>query len=127
MSSKLDRFTQRARRVLALAQEEAERMRHNYIGTEHLLLGLMHEESGVAGQVLRKLGVQPQRVQDLVERIAGQGRRTSQSNIDLTPRTKRVIELAVEEAHRLGTAISAPSTCCWGWRASPNNRCSVPI
>ena len=102
MAGKLDRFTQRARRVLALAQEEAERMRHNYIGTEHLLLGLMREEGGVAGQVLRKLGVQPQRVVDLVERITGPGRRTSQSKVDLTPRTKRVIELAVEEAHKLG-------------------------
>ena len=102
MSGKLDRFTQRARRVLALAQEEAERMHHNYIGTEHLLLGLMREESGVAGQVLRKLGVQPQRVVDLVERVTGPGRRTPQSKVDLTPRTKRVIELAVEEAHKLG-------------------------
>ena len=102
MAGKLDRFTQRARRVLALAQEEAERMSHNYIGTEHLLLGLMKEEGGVAGQVLRKLGIQPQRVTDMVERITGPGRRTPQSKVDLTPRTKRVIELAVDEAHKLG-------------------------
>jgi ATP-dependent Clp protease ATP-binding subunit ClpC len=87
---------------LTLAQEEAERMNHNYIGTEHLLLGLMKEDSGVASQVLHRLGVQPQRVADMIQRITGPGRRTAQSKIDLTPRTKRVIELAVEEAHKLG-------------------------
>ena len=102
MSNKLDRFTQRARRVLTFAQEEAERLNHNYIGTEHLLLGLMREESGVAGRVLRSLGIQPSHVMELVERITGPGRRTPFSKIDLTPRTKRVIELAVEEARRMG-------------------------
>ncbi|HLF27602.1 MAG TPA: ATP-dependent Clp protease ATP-binding subunit [Anaerolineae bacterium] len=102
MSNKLDRFTQRARRVLTFAQEEAERLNHNYIGTEHLLLGLMREESGVAGRVLRALNVQPAQVIEMVERITGPGRRTPFSKIDLTPRTKRVIELAVEEARRMG-------------------------
>jgi len=102
VASKLERFTQKARKVLTLAQEEAERMSHNYIGTEHLLLGLLREESGVAAQVLRRLGVQPQRLSDMIQRITGTGRRTSQSKLDLTPRTKRVIELAVEEAHKLG-------------------------
>jgi ATP-dependent Clp protease ATP-binding subunit ClpC len=102
VSSKLDRFTQRARRVLTLAQEEAERLNHNYIGTEHLLLGLMREESGVAGRVLRSLKVDIERVTELVERITGPGRRTPFSRVDLTPRTKRVIELAVEEARRMG-------------------------
>jgi len=102
VSNKLDRFTQRARRVLTYAQEEAERLNHNYIGTEHLLLGLMREESGVAGRVLRALNVQPNHVIELVERITGPGRRTPFSKIDLTPRTKRVIELAVEEARRMG-------------------------
>src|SRR5512147_69580 len=102
MANKLDRFTQRARRVLAYAQEEAERLNHSYIGTEHLLLGLLREESGIAGKVLRDLNVQPERVTELVERITGPGRRTPFSKIDLTPRTKRVIELAVEEARRLG-------------------------
>jgi len=101
VTNKLDRFTQRARRVLTYAQEEAERLNHNYIGTEHLLLGLMREESGVAGRVLRNLGVQPPRVMEMVERITGPGRRTPFSKIDLTPRTKRVIELAVEEARRM--------------------------
>src|SRR5512135_2766808 len=102
MANKLDRFTQRARRVLAFAQEEAERLNHSYIGTEHLLLGLLREETGVAGKVLRDLHVQFERVAELVERITGPGRRAPFSKIDLTPRTKRVIELAVEEARRLG-------------------------
>ncbi len=102
MANKLDRFTQRARRVLAYAQEEAERLNHSYIGTEHLLLGLLREESGIAGKVLRELNVQFDRVTELVERITGPGRRTPFSKIDLTPRTKRVIELAVDEARRLG-------------------------
>jgi ATP-dependent Clp protease ATP-binding subunit ClpC len=102
MANKLDRFTQRARRVLAYAQEEAERLNHSYIGTEHLLLGLLREESGIAGKVLRDLNVQFDRVTELVERITGPGRRTPFSKIDLTPRTKRVIELAVDEARRLG-------------------------
>ena len=102
MANKLDRFTQRARRVLAFAQEEAERLNHSYIGTEHLLLGLLREETGVAGKVLRDLKVSPERVTALVERISGPGRRTPLSKIDLTPRTRRVIELAVEEARRLG-------------------------
>jgi ATP-dependent Clp protease ATP-binding subunit ClpC len=102
MANKLDRFTQRARRVLAYAQEEAERLNHSYIGTEHLLLGLLREESGIAGKVLRDLNVPYERVTELVERITGPGRRTPFSQIDLTPRTKRVIELAVDEARRLG-------------------------
>src|SRR3972149_10075464 len=102
MANKLDRFTQRARRVLSFAQEEAERLNHSYIGTEHLLLGLLREETGVAGKGLRELKGQPERVTELVERITGPGRRTPFSKIDLTPRTKRVIELAVEEARRLG-------------------------
>jgi ATP-dependent Clp protease ATP-binding subunit ClpC len=104
VSNKLERFTQRARRVLSLAQEEAEKMRHAYIGTEHLLLGLMREEGGVAGRVLRDLGVEQRRVQEMVERFTGAsaGRSTSVSKIDLAPGTKRVLELAVDEARRMG-------------------------
>ena len=67
--SGMERFTQRARRVLSLAHQEAERMRHNYIGTEHLLLGLIREEGGVAGRVLRELGLEADRVQEMVERL----------------------------------------------------------
>jgi len=102
VANNLERFTQRARRVLTLAQEEAERLRHSYIGTEHLLLGLIREESGVAGRVLRKLGLDVRRVQQMVERMTGTGRRTPFGRMDLTPRTKRVIELAVDEARRMG-------------------------
>ena len=104
MSNKLERFTQRARRVLSLAQEEAERMRHAYIGTEHLLLGLMREEGGVAGRVLRDLGVEQRRVQEMVERTTGAatGRPAGVSKIDLAAGTKRVLELAVDEACRMG-------------------------
>jgi ATP-dependent Clp protease ATP-binding subunit ClpC len=102
---KLQRFTQRARRVLALAQEEAERMSHNYIGTEHILLGLVKEENGVAGRVLRELGAKPERVAEMVERMTGVGRRSaSDRRIDLTPRTKQVIEFAVDEARKLGSS-----------------------
>jgi ATP-dependent Clp protease ATP-binding subunit ClpC len=97
----MQRFTQRARRVLSLAQEEAERLRHNYIGTEHLLLGLMREEGGVAGRVMRELGLDPRRLQDTVERLSGPGQRTKVSNIELSPGTKRVLELAVDEARRM--------------------------
>ena len=103
MADKFDRFTKRARRVLSLAQEEAQRLSHNYIGTEHLLLGLIREENSVAVKVLRELGVKPERVKDMVERTVGQGQRTMFSpKLTLTPRTKRVIELAVDEARRMG-------------------------
>lgn len=102
MADKLERFTQRARRVLTLAQESAERMGHNYIGTEHLLLGLVQEESGVAGRVLRGIGLNPRRMQDMVERMSGTSGRGTRGNVELTPRTKRIIELAVDEARRMG-------------------------
>jgi ATP-dependent Clp protease ATP-binding subunit ClpC len=102
VADKLERFTQRARRVLTLAQENAESMHHNYIGTEHLLLGLVLEESGVAGRVLRGMGLNPRRVQDMVERMSGSPTRGMRTNLELTPRTKRIIELAVDEARRMG-------------------------
>ncbi|NWF70471.1 MAG: ATP-dependent Clp protease ATP-binding subunit [Chloroflexi bacterium] len=102
MANKMERFTQRARRVLSLAQEEAERMQHNYIGTEHLLLGLMREEGGVAGRVLRDLGLEQRRVEELVERMTRASPRTSTTQLDLSPGTKKVLELAVDEARRMG-------------------------
>jgi ATP-dependent Clp protease ATP-binding subunit ClpC len=102
MADKFDRFTKRARRVLSLAQEEAQRLNHNYIGTEHLLLGLVREENGVAVRVLRELGVDPRQVRERVERTVGRGQRALYGKLSLTPRTKRVIELAVDEARRLG-------------------------
>ncbi len=102
MPNKMERFTQRARRVLSLAQEEAERLQHSYIGTEHLLLGLMREEGGVAGRVLRDLGLEQRRVEELVERMTRAGQRTSNARLDLSPGTKKVLELAVDEARRMG-------------------------
>jgi ATP-dependent Clp protease ATP-binding subunit ClpC len=100
--NKMERFTQRARRVLSLAQEEAERMQHSYIGTEHLLLGLIREEGGVAGRVLRELGLSSRRVEDLVERMTSSNRRSGPNRMDLSPSTKKVLELAVDEARRMG-------------------------
>ncbi len=97
----MDRLTQRARRVLSLAHQEAERMRHNYIGTEHLLLGLIREEGGVAGRVLRELGLESSRVQEIVERLTGTGQHRG-GKIDLSPGTQQVLEHAVEEAKRMG-------------------------
>jgi len=98
----MERFTQRARRVLSLAQEEAERMQHSHIGTEHLLLGLMREDGGVAGRVLRELGLEPNRVEQLIEKMTSAQKRPSVSRMDLSPATKKVLELAVDEARRMG-------------------------
>ncbi len=98
----MEKFTKKARRVLILAQEEARRLNHNYIGTEHLLLGLVRERDSVASEVLRDLGLEPQLVQKAVERNIGHGRWAYSGELKLSPRTKRVIELAVDEARRLG-------------------------
>src|SRR5512146_1418697 len=97
----MERFTQRARRVLSLAHQEAERGHQNSIGTEHLLLGLMEEEGGVAGRVLRELGLESSRVREIIERVSVEGRRED-SKIDLAPDTQQVLEYAVDEARRLG-------------------------
>ena len=101
MADRFDKFTERARRVLTLAQEEAQRFNHNYIGTEHLLLGLVREGDGVAAKVLSNLGVELSKVRSAVEFIIGRGDRATQGEIGLTPRAKKVIELAVDEARRL--------------------------
>lgn len=102
MPNKMERFTQRARRVLSLAQEEAERLQHHQIGTEHLLLGLMREEGGVAGRVLRDLGLDLRRVEELVTRLSTSESKTPSTQLDLSPGTKKVLELAVDEARRMG-------------------------
>jgi ATP-dependent Clp protease ATP-binding subunit ClpC len=102
MANRFDKFTERARKVLALAQEEARRFNHNYIGTEHILLGLVREEDGMAAKVLSNLGVGLNKVRAAVEFIIGRGEGTSQSEVGLTPRAKKVIELAVDEARLLG-------------------------
>src|SRR5437764_4691078 len=98
---KFDKFTERARRVLTLAQEEAQRFNHNYIGTEHILLGLVREGDGVAARVLYNLGVKLPTVRSSVEFIIGRGESMIMGEIGLTPRAKKVIELAVDEARRL--------------------------
>ena len=102
MPNKMERFTQRARRVLSLAQDEATRLQHHQIGTEHLLLGLMREEGGVAGRVLRDLGLDLRRVEELVSRLSTSDVRAHQVQLDLSPGTKKVLELAVDEARRMG-------------------------
>jgi ATP-dependent Clp protease ATP-binding subunit ClpC len=98
---RFDKFTERARKVLSLAQEEAQRLKHNYIGSEHLLLGLVREREGVAAKVLSNLGVDLKEARNTVEAIIGRGGRVVQGEIGLTPRAKKVIELAVDEARRL--------------------------
>ena len=101
-SKNWQRFTQRARRVLGLAQEEAVRLNHTYIGSEHILIGLLREEGGVAGRVLRELGLETSRVQTMVERLTVTGKRSPFNTPELAPTTKRVLELAVDEARRMG-------------------------
>jgi excisionase family DNA binding protein len=101
-SDHFNKFTERARKVLSLAQEEAQRFQHNYIGTEHLLLGLVREGDGVAAKVLNNLGINLGDARAAVEHIIGRGDRVVLGEIGLTPRAKKVIELAVDEAARLG-------------------------
>ena len=101
MGSRFEKFSERARRVLSLAQEEAQRFNHNYIGTEHILLGLVRETEGVAARVLSGLGVELTKVRSAVEFIIGRGEKPTQGEIGLTPRAKKVVELAVDEARRM--------------------------
>src|SRR5512139_1483482 len=101
MTSRFEKFTERARRVLTAAQEEAQHLNHNYIGTEHILLGLIREEEGVAAKVLVSMGVTLSKVRSAVEYIIGRGDKATTGEIGLTPRAKRVIELAIDEARRL--------------------------
>lgn len=102
--AEFDRFTERARRVLGLAQEEAQRFNHNYIGTEHILIGLVREGEGIGARVLADMGVDLNRVRDTVEFIIGRGDRVAMGDSppSLTPRAKKVLEYAVDEARRLG-------------------------
>jgi methylenetetrahydrofolate dehydrogenase (NADP+)/methenyltetrahydrofolate cyclohydrolase len=102
MADRFEKFTERARRVLTLAQEEALRFNHSYIGTEHLLLGLVREGDGVAAKALESLGVELEKVRTAVQIIVGRGDSFVSGEIGLTPRAKKVIELAVDEARRLG-------------------------
>src|SRR5919198_235411 len=97
-----ERFTDRARRVVVLAQEEARLLNHNYIGTEHLLLGLIHEGEGLAAKALESLGVSLEQVRAQVEEMIGVGTATPQGHIPFTPRAKKVLELSLREALQLG-------------------------
>jgi len=102
MASRFEKFSERARRVLTLAQEEAQNFNHSYIGTEHILLGLLREDEGVGAKVLANLGVSLSKARSAVEFIIGRGEKPVTGEIGLTPRAKRVIELAIDEARHLG-------------------------
>ena len=97
-----ERFTDRARRVVVLAQEEARMLSHNYIGTEHILLGLIHEGEGVAAKALESLNISLEAVRAQVEEIIGQGQQAPSGHIPFTPRAKKVLELSLREALQLG-------------------------
>src|SRR3569832_1325371 len=98
-----NRFTERAQRVILIAQEEAKRLNHDYVGTEHILLGLIALGEGVAAQVLANLGVDPRRVRSEIEKIVGTGDNVMLlGEIPFTPRAKKVLEYAVEEAQHMG-------------------------
>ena len=97
-----ERFTDRARRVVVLAQEEARMLNHNYIGTEHILLGLIHEGEGVAAKALESLGISLEAVRQQVEEVIGQGQQAPSGHIPFTPRAKKVLELSLREALQLG-------------------------
>ncbi|MEN3344722.1 MAG: ATP-dependent Clp protease ATP-binding subunit ClpC, partial [Arthrobacter sp.] len=97
-----ERFTDRARRVVVLAQEEARMLNHNYIGTEHILLGLIHEGEGVAAKALESLSISLDGVREQVQEIIGQGQQAPSGHIPFTPRAKKVLELSLREALQLG-------------------------
>jgi ATP-dependent Clp protease ATP-binding subunit ClpC len=97
-----ERFTDRARRVVVLAQEEARMLNHNYIGTEHVLLGLAHEGEGIAAKALDALGIHLEAVREQVEEIIGQGQQAPSGHIPFTPRAKKVLELSLRESLQLG-------------------------
>ncbi|HOR41622.1 MAG TPA: ATP-dependent Clp protease ATP-binding subunit [Atribacterota bacterium] len=96
------RYTEKVRKVIMMAQEEAVNLNHNYIGTEHILVGLVKESEGIAGKVLRNLGIEADRVLEDIEKIVGRGKYQEVSEITFTPRAKKVLELASQEASRLG-------------------------
>jgi ATP-dependent Clp protease ATP-binding subunit ClpC len=102
MASRFEKFSERARRVLTIAQEEARNLNHSYIGTEHILLGLVREEEGVAARVLTNLGIGLSKVRSAVEFIIGRGEKPGSGETGLTPRAKKVIELAIDEARQMG-------------------------
>ena len=100
-----ERFTDRARRVVVLAQEESQRLSHNYIGSEHLLLGLLAEQEGVAARALESLNVTLTAAREQVEEIIGPGQQTPRGHIPFTPRAKKILELALREALTMGSEV----------------------
>ena len=100
VGGRFEKFSERARRVLSIAQDEAQRFNHNYIGTEHILLGLVRENESVAARVLGNLNVDLTKVRSAVEFILGRGEKPVQGEIGLTPRAKKCVELAVDECRR---------------------------
>lgn len=98
----MDRFDEQARRVLALAREEAQQFNHHYIGTEHLLLGLLREGEGVAAQTLRQLWIEPEKVRESVTALVARGAHPAGTDIEYVPRVRKVLALAVDEAQDLG-------------------------
>ena len=109
-----ERFTDRARRVVVLAQEEARLLNHNYIGTEHILLGLIHEGEGVAAKALESLGISLEAVRNQVEEIIGQGGSSPSGHIPFTRVPRRSLSSACAKRCSSATTTSAPSTFCSG-------------
>lgn len=107
-----ERFTDRARRVVVLAQEEARMLNHNYIGTEHILLGLIHEGEGVAAKALESLGISLEAVRQQVEEIIGQGQQAPSGHIPFTPGPRRSWSCRSARPSSSATTTSAPSTSC---------------
>ena len=108
-----ERFTDRARRVVVLAQEEARRLNHDYIGTEHILLGLIREGEGVAAKALESLGISLEVVRQQVEEIIGRGQQAASGHIPFTPRAKKVLELSLREANAAGHDYIGTEDLCW--------------
>ena len=100
-----ERFTDRARRVIVLAQDEAKMLNHNYIGTEHILLGLIHEGEGVAAKALEQMGISLEAVREQVEEIIGHGQNPPTGHIPFTPRAKKVLELSLREALQMNLSL----------------------
>jgi ATP-dependent Clp protease ATP-binding subunit ClpC len=119
-------FTDRVRKVLQMAREEAARLHHEYVGTEHILLGLIREGEGVAAAVLTNLNVDLEEIQQKIEETVKKGKAGTVTGPDLpyTSRAKKVLELAMAEARSSITPTSAPSTCCWA--CSARRRASRP-
>ncbi|SRR5712692_4385510 len=121
-----ERFTDRARRVVVLAQEEARMLNHNYIGTEHILLGLIHEGEGVAAKALESLGISLEAVRSQVEEIIGQGQAAPTGHIPFTPRAKKVLELSLREALQLGHNYIGTEHIAGRRNGSTEARCPNP-